>query len=51
MLTDEQIKDMELLGLITDIRLFCEFECPFDECKAPDKDPLKCWMIQKKFNL
>lgn len=51
MLEDEELRMMQALGASKDIRTYCEKECPVRGCYAKNKDPLKCWIIQREFGL
>jgi len=51
MLEDKDLAMMKAIGTTKDIRTFCEKECPVSSCYAKDHNPLKCWMIQREFDL
>ena len=51
MIEDDELAIMKAITTAKDISMFCKKECPMGECYAEDKDPLKCWMIQRKFGL
>ena len=48
---DDNLELMKSLTLSKDINEFCKKKCPFDKCLATKKDPLRCWCIQRKFDI
>lgn len=51
MIDDVELRMMRCVAQSWDIKEFCKSECMFCECFSEDKDPLKCWLIQRVFDL
>ena len=51
MIDDVELRMMQCIAQSQDVKNFCKSECPFGDCYSEDKNPLKCWLIQRVFDL